>query len=261
MHVNSTYWLKTVLLALFLLISIVFVWGWAFESPQWPAIYHLLTQQSLEETDRYILLDLRLPRLAVGLLSGMMLAGSGLILQGFFRNPLMDPFILGVSGGGALGAGIAILLGFEFWFYGLSPVTLFALIGSLLVVAWVYRLGHFRKSLMIERLLLAGVALSSLCSALLSFILVIKGKGLDQVVYWIMGSLNAKSWQDFGTLIPFALIGFALMIPCLHALNLMQTGQETAQSLGLNSKKSQWFLILSAAISTRLRVRNMPATT
>ncbi|HEY9843065.1 MAG TPA: iron ABC transporter permease [Candidatus Obscuribacterales bacterium] len=236
------------LAAIVLAAGIYLVWGWAPEAPRWQQVSQLLQGAALDETDRYILLELRLPRIVLGLLAGLMLAAAGLVLQGLFRNPLMDPFILGVSGGGALGAGLAILLGLEFWFYGLSAVTLTAFAGALAVVGLVYRLGHYRGSLMTDRLLLAGVALSSLCSALLSLVLVLKGKGLDQVVYWIMGSLTGKSWQDVITLLPFLLLGLPLLISSLHALNLMQTGEETAQSLGLQPEKTKWKLIVSAAV-------------
>lgn len=236
-------------LALLLLAAGIYaVWGWAPEAPRWHEINSLLSGAQLEDSDKYILLELRLPRIVLGLVAGVMLAGAGLVLQGLFRNPLMDPFILGVSGGGALGAGLAILLGLEFWFYGLSGVTLSAFGCSLAVVGLVYRLGQYKGSLMTDRLLLAGVALSSLSSSLLSLVLVLKGKGLDQVVYWIMGSLTGKSWQDVITLLPFAALGMPLLLSALHALNLMQTGEETALSLGLQAQKVKWRLIVAATL-------------
>lgn len=248
-HSKTVPWPLVLITAVAVLIlGLLAVWGWAPESPRWPEVAALLQGKALDETDRYILLELRLPRIVLGLLAGLMLAAAGLVLQGLFRNPLMDPFILGVSGGGALGAGLAILLGLEFWFYGLSGVTLMAFVCSLAVVWLVYRLGQYKGSLMTDRLLLAGVAISSLCSALLSLVLVLKGKGLDQVVYWIMGSLTGKSWQDTLTLVPFAIVGLPLMTGSLHALNLMQTGEETAQSLGLEPEKTKWRLIVSAAM-------------
>lgn len=231
-----------------LLLAVFAVWGWAPESPDWHTLIAWLQGRALEDTDRYILFELRLPRIALGLLSGTMLAGAGLVLQGLFRNPLMDPFILGVSGGGALGAGLAILLGLEFWFYGLSGVTLLAFVGSLAVVMLVYRLGRYRGSLMTDRLLLAGVALSSMSSALLSLVLVLKGKGLDQVVYWIMGSLTGKGWQEVITLLPFAAVGLPLAVVSLHGLNLMQLGEESALSLGLDASRLKWRLIVAATL-------------
>ncbi len=235
--------------ALVILAASIFgVWGWGQDTPRWAEVGQLLQGLPLEETDSYILLELRLPRIVLGVLSGMMLAGAGLVLQGLFRNPLMDPFILGVSGGGALGAGLAILLGIEWRLLGLSSVTLLAFGGALAVVVLVYQLGHYRGSLMIDRLLLAGVAISALCSALLSLVLVLKGKGLDQVVYWIMGSLTGRAWPDVITLIPFAILGLPLLLVSLHGLNLMQTGDETARSLGLRPARLQVQLILAATL-------------
>jgi len=240
--------LLLVLLLLLVLFSSVLIWGWYHHSPRWPEVWHLLTGQELDETDRYILLHLRLPRICLGFMAGMMLAAAGLVLQGLFRNALMDPFILGVSGGGALGAGLAILLGLEFWWLGLNAVTLMAFLGSLAVVWLVYRLGQFRGQVMLDRLLLAGVAMSALCSALLTLCLVLKGQGLEQVVYWIMGSLSNKSWREVWTLVPFFLLAMPLLIAFLHPLNLLQTGEETALSLGLSTHQLKLMLLLAAAL-------------
>lgn len=232
-----------------LLGLIFFVWGWYGDSPRWHEVWLLLKRDPrLDQMDRYILLNLRLPRIVTALLAGSMLSVAGLVLQGLFRNPLMDPFILGVSGGGALGAGLAILLGLEFWWLGFSSVTLLAF-GTALGVVWlVYQLGSFRGSVVLDRILLAGVALSSLSSALLTLCLVLKGKGMDQVVYWIMGSLTGKTWRDVLTLLPFFLLALPLLLGALHPLNLMQTGEETAFSLGLRPERLKLRLLLVATL-------------
>lgn len=216
-----------------LVVIFLGVWGWYADSPRWPELWALLSGQPLDDTDRYILLHLRLPRMLLGLLAGSMLAISGLALQGLFRNPLLDPFLLGISGGGALGAGLAILLGFNLWWWYLSPITFFAFGCGLLVVMLVYGLGKFQGQLVLDRLLLAGVALSALCSSLLSLVLVLKGQGLDQVVFWIMGSLAGRSWQDVLALLPFLLVGLPLIMRDLHTLNILQTGEEAAFAMGV----------------------------
>ncbi len=235
-------------LSLLLILCVFGVWGWYHESPRWPELWQLFQGEGIDPIDQYILLHLRLPRILLAAMAGMMLSAAGLALQGLFRNPLMDPFILGVSGGGGLGAGVAILLGLNFSWWGLNPVTFFAFLCSLGVIAMVYRLGHFRGQLVLDRLLLGGVAMSALCSALLSLILVIKGQGLDQVVYWIMGSLNGRSWPDLITLIPFAVLGFPLLIYDLHALNILQTGEESAFSMGLNPRPLKIRMLLAASL-------------
>lgn len=239
---------RLVLLVMLLVLCLFGVWGWYHESPRWPEVWQLLNRAPLDEIDAYILLQLRLPRILLAAVAGAMLSAAGLALQGLFRNPLMDPFILGVSGGGGLGAGLAILLGLNFSWWGLNPATFFAFGCSLIVVSIVYRLGHFRGQLVLDRLLLGGVAMSALCSALLSLILVIKGQGLDQVVYWIMGSLNGRSWPDLISLLPFAALGFPLLLYDLHALNILQTGEESAFSMGLNPRRLKVRMLLAASL-------------
>jgi len=233
-----------------IVIGLIFlVWGWYGNSPNWNEVWNLLSQDpKLDEMDRYILLELRLPRIVLSLLAGLMLAIAGLVLQGLFRNPLMDPFIIGVSGGGALGAGFAMLLGLEFWWMGFSSVTLFAFVFSLAVVWLVYQLGRYQGTVVLDRILLSGVAMSSLSSSLLALCLVLKGQGMDQVIYWIMGSLTGKTWRDVITLLPFLFLALPIIIRYLHPLNLMQMGEETALSLGLETEKVKLKLLLAATL-------------
>lgn len=234
------------------LLGLVFLgsWGWSSEAPHWATLWQWLVGSGIEETDQFILFQLRLPRIVLGMLSGMALSVSGLMLQGLFRNPLMDPFILGISGGGALGAGIAILLGFQWALWGLSSVTLLAFAGAGLMLLLVYGLGHYRGALMMDRLLLAGVALSAMSSALLSLILVIRGEGMEKVVYWIMGSLNGKGWSACQVMIPPLIIALPLMYRKLHTLNILQTGEETAHSLGVSTRNLKLqLLVLSSLLS------------
>lgn len=227
---------------------LIVCWGWSTEAPHWHTLWQWLNGQSPEDTDRFILLHLRLPRLLLGLLSGMALSVSGLMLQGLFRNPLMDPFILGISGGGALGAGVAILLGLQWSIWGLSSVTLMAFMGALSILGLVYALGNYRGQVVMDRLLLAGVALSAMSSALLSLILVIQGEGMEKVVYWIMGSLNGKGWAACSILIPPLLLALPLMFRRLHALNLLQTGEEVAHSLGVSTGRLKIELLLISSL-------------
>lgn len=218
------------------------------EAPHWQTLWQWANGRPPDETDRFILLQLRLPRIILGLLSGMALSVSGLMLQGLFRNPLMDPFILGISGGGALGAGIAILLGLQWSMWGLSSITLMAFLGSLAILGLVYGLGNYRGMIVMDRLLLAGVALSAMSSALLSLILVIQGEGMEKVVYWIMGSLNGKGWAACSVMIPPLLIALPLMFRRLHTLNLLQTGEEVAHSLGVSTGALKIELLLISSL-------------
>ena len=237
------------MLPFFLLFPLFFLlWGWSQDAPHWGTLIQYFQGLPVDATDHFILFQLRLPRLLLGLLGGMALSVSGLMLQGLFRNPLMDPFILGISGGGALGAGLAILLGLQWAFWGLSSVTVAALMGSGVMLWLVYMIGHHKGVLMMDRLLLAGVALSALSSALLSLVLVIQGQGMEKVVYWIMGSLNGKGWQACTVLLPPLIVALPLMLKHLHALNILQTGEEVAYSLGVTPRRLNLELLLAASL-------------
>jgi iron complex transport system permease protein len=211
------------------------VWGWSQDLPRWHEIGLLLTQsQALNSTDQFILMQMRLPRIVLAALAGAGLSAAGLGLQGLFRNPLVDPFVLGISGGAALGAGVVLLLNLPQRLAGVSLMPLVAFSGALLTVALVYRLGQVRGRLLIDRLLLAGVALSALSSALLSLGLVLRGEGMETLIFWIMGGFAGRGWEDVLTLLPFTLIGCFLLLRELQALNVLQTGEESARYLGFD---------------------------
>ena len=196
--------------------------------------------------DYYIIFDYRFPRIMVGFFVGMALGASGLALQSLFRNPLVDPFIIGISGGGALGAGLAIIFGLNWFFLGMSPIPFFAFAGAILTIFIVYRLGIVNGKLYIDRLLLAGIAISSLCSSILSLLLVIKGESIEVVVYWIMGSLNNKGWEHLLIILPFFIAGILIIVIYLKDLYVFSTGEEVAMSLGIDPHKLKILLILAS---------------
>jgi iron complex transport system permease protein len=224
------------------------LWGWHGEAPGWSEIVRLgLQPDAVAETDRYILLHMRLPRLVLAALAGMALSIAGLGLQGLFRNPLVDPFVIGVSGGGALGAGFALLLGLPA-LSGIGAVPLCAFGAALATMALVYALGQQRGQVQIERLLLAGVAVSALSSSLLSLFLVLRGEGMDTVVYWIMGSFAGRTWGDVGLLGVCCIPGWLLLQRDIQGLNALQVGEESALYLGVPVVALKRRVILAATL-------------
>jgi iron complex transport system permease protein len=227
------------------------VWGWGSgpDLPRWHEVWLLLSgSPALAETDQLILLQLRLPRMVLATLAGAGLASAGLALQGLFRNPLVDPFVIGVSGGAALGAGLALVLNWQFQLWGISTVPLAAFLGALGMMALVYRLGQVQGQMVIERLLLAGVALSALSSSLLSLVLVLRGEGMEAVVYWIMGSFAGRTWEDAWVLLPFWGVGTLLLVRHLKALNALQVGEESAIYLGVEVDRLKNQVIFAATL-------------
>ncbi len=207
----------------------------------------------LDETSREILLSIRAPRSVVALLMGMALGASGAVLQGILRNPLADPYVLGISSGASLAAALGILAGASV--FGAVTIPLFAFAGAIATGAIVGMMGWNRGGLWPERLLLAGVGLSFLFSALLMLIMSISpDEGLRRAILWIFGDLSMSDW----TRVPYGLIlvagGLALPIARAKALNALVLGDDFAHSLGFSPGKERYLLFVSVGLLTAASV-------
>ena len=202
---------------------------------------------TMGDTTSIIFNQIRLPRVFVALLVGMGLAVSGAALQGLFKNPLADPYVIGTSAGGALGAAISILfLGGDF-----LPITAFCgACGSIFTVYLIARQGQ-RSS--VEVLLLSGVAVSFFLSAMLSFLMYRAGQNLHQIIYWLMGGLWNADWNNVSTgclIIP----GIAVLILAGRELDILSFGEEEASSLGVNTERVKLLLLAVSAFVTAIAV-------
>jgi iron complex transport system permease protein len=197
--------------------------------------------------------QIRLPRVILAGLIGLMLSVAGVILQGMLRNPLADPYILGVSAGGGVGAAIAIALGLQFVFLGMSPVPLFAFAFSLLAVFVVYKLSEIGGETAPETLILAGVALSAFCSAILALIVIVSGN-LQSIYFWLLGSLSSAGWTNVCTVLPYALLGVGAAYFYSKELNALLLGEELAKTLGVEVEKVRLVLITATSLMTAAAV-------
>ena len=204
---------------------------------------------------RTILWDFRLPRTLVGLAAGAALAASGTVMQAFFRNPLADPGLLGVSSGGALGAVAVLALGPSLGLAAASIWTLpvasvagaFAATGAVILLA--------ERGASTERLLLSGVALSALLGAGTSFLLTLSAGHFEvnaQILFWLMGGLENRSWEHVWMGVPAIALGCALLLPLGRGLNLLSLGEQGAQSLGVDVRRLRRRLIVLATVLTAL---------
>jgi len=192
-----------------------------------------------------ILWDLRLPRTIAAQTVGAALGMSGALLQGMLRNSLASPFLLGISAGAGLVAVILVSLGI--W---LAWVPIGAWVGGVLTTVLVYTLGRSARGIALERLILGGVAVSSLFGAIQSVLLLMADDGRVQAALnWLIGSLNGRGWQELATAVPY--ISVALVAGCLLArpLNLLSLGDEMASSLGVSLGQAR---ILIGAVATLL---------
>ncbi|MBU0671768.1 MAG: iron ABC transporter permease [Candidatus Margulisbacteria bacterium] len=200
-----------------------------------------------------ILWQIRLPRVVLAALVGLLLSLSGVILQGVLRNPLADPYILGISAGGAVGAAISIALGAQFVIFGLSSLPVTAFIFSLVAVFVVYKLSQVGGHAAPETLILAGVALSAFCAAILALIIIVSGS-LQTIYFWLLGSLASASWSNVITVIPYALIGAGIAYFFSKELNALLLGEEMAITLGIEVEKTRLMLIGAASVMTAAAV-------
>lgn len=212
-----------------------------------------------DKFEQLILLNIRLPRTLLVLLTGILLGGSGAIFQLFFRNPLAEPGIMGISSGATLGAVIAsitmaplikILQTSNIFFRAISPVNLFAFIGALLsgLVVTVLAFSRRGKSSSIM-LLLCGTALGTLYSSLSSMLLLTCDKELHSIYTWILGSFNGRGWNELLFILPTSIASLVIMFIIAHPLDLLSCGETTAQSLGVEINKLRTLVLLSGALA------------
>ncbi|HQD26259.1 iron ABC transporter permease [Methanoculleus sp. DTU007] len=194
-----------------------------------------------------ILWEIRLPRVIAAALVGCALAVAGTAMQGLFRNPMADPYIIGTSSGGALGATIAIVL-----FAGTGRPVL-AFIGAMVATFTVYFVARKGGKIPIETLLLSGVALSTLLSALLSFLMYTAGQSLHQIMFWLMGGFWNISWNDVFAALPI-LIGVAGIYLFARDLNILALNEEDATHLGVNVERVKRILLALSAFLAGIAV-------
>ncbi len=181
-----------------------------------------------------VIVDIRLPRVVLAALVGSCLASAGVLYQALFRNPLADPYILGMSAGAGLGAVIALTLTASATAARFGVVPAGAFVGAIATIALVVRLASLRGVLDVTSLLLAGVAISYALSAVTAFVMVFFRESMASVVFWMMGGLGGASWPYVWMITPMLVIGLAVPMLATRELNLMLLGEERASELGVD---------------------------
>jgi iron complex transport system permease protein len=208
---------------------------------------------SADAISREILFSIRAPRSLVALLMGMALGASGTVLQGILKNPLADPYILGISSGASLAAALGIMAGAAF--LGTFTIPLLAFIGALITGSIVGIMGWKRGGLWPERLLLAGVGLSFLFSALLMlFMSISNDEGLRRAMLWIFGDLSMSEWTKIPYGLVFVGVGILMALSRAKALNALILGDEFAHSLGFSPHRERFILFVSVGLLTAASV-------
>ncbi|MCX8027254.1 MAG: iron ABC transporter permease [Thermodesulfovibrionales bacterium] len=206
---------------------------------------------SLQNT---ILFDIRLPRLLVGIAVGGALAISGVILQGMFRNPLVDPYTFGISGGAGAMVCICMALGLHRLF-GVWIMPIFGFIGSMIVMLIVYYLSFKKGILRIHGMLLIGVMISFISSSFIMLTMALsKTEDLQGIVFWIMGSLQEPNTSLIYLSIAISIIGCVVSFLFVKDLNALSLGEEEAHHLGVDVEKTKTIFFILASILTGMCV-------
>ncbi len=200
-----------------------------------------------------IVLAIRLPRVLLAAMVGAGLAVSGAVLQSLFRNPMADPFILGISNGAALGASSVILFGFSLGL-GLVDLPLIAFACGGVTIFLVYEIARVQRSLPVTTLLLSGIAISAFLSACTSMLLFLRNENLHQIIFWMMGGLWGRSWAHVYVLLPFSLFGIGALLLFARPLNALIFGEESAHYLGIQVEQIKKLLLALTTLVTAAAV-------
>ena len=219
-----------------------------------PVLRRFVDISNISSSSMIIIWCIRLPRVLLGVLVGASLSMAGAAFQGMFKNPMADPYVIGVSSGAALGATIAIILKLSFSFFNISAISILAFIGALVAVFLVYNIARIKNQVPVTTLLLSGVAIGQFFTAIMSFLMVIYNNDMAKIIYWTMGSLAGKGWDPIiGLTIP-VLISMVLINFFARDLNIMLTGEESAKSLGVDVEKTKVYILILGTFMTSLVV-------
>jgi len=206
--------------------------------------------QTWQSTIGTIILDIRLPRVILAGLVGAALATAGATYQGLFRNPLADPYLIGVAQGASLGAVTGFLLPSTWHNLGVNIIPLLAFCGAIFSTAVVYSLARVGKTMPVTTLILAGVALGALLGSIVSYLIISSGERMHGIIFWLMGSFSLSRWSEINIVLPYIAAGTAVILLLSRFLNVMQLDEEQAQQLGVNVERLKLILLAAATLIT-----------
>jgi len=219
------------------------------------ALHQLLTLPQAEwGYETVIIWQLRFPRTLLAAAVGAALATAGAVLQGLLHNGMADSHVLGVSSGASLGASIAMLLGLRIGFLGLGAITPMAFIGSIVTLVIVISISRRIAGKSTLGLLLAGIAMSSFLSSLVSLIVYFSGERIQPLVFWLMGGFSARNWNHFLAVIPYLAGGYFITYIYHRYLTAISLSDATAHNLGVNVEKVRLILLCCSALLTAASV-------
>ncbi|WP_243459613.1 FecCD family ABC transporter permease [Metabacillus bambusae] len=208
--------------------------------------------EEIPKTAESIIWEIRFPRVLLAFFVGAALSLAGAAFQGLLRNPLADPYTIGVSSGASLGAVIVLYFQITITFLGSYTLPVIAILGGLCTMFIVFAVTHLsNRRLSIETIILAGIIVSSFIGAVISLIIALSSReDIRQILYWLMGNVGMRGWSHVKLMIPFFLIGALLLIIRSRELNAFALGEESAEHLGVNVQKGKIYIIIGASLLT-----------
>ncbi|MBO7746563.1 iron ABC transporter permease [Paenibacillus sp. MWE-103] len=206
-----------------------------------------------DAADIAIVTQLRLSRVVLGMLVGACLALAGAGFQGVLRNPLADPFTLGVASGCSVGAACMIVFGLQ-TALGLWTVPLVAFVTGMATLFAVFGLARARGAMNVETLILSGVVIQAFLGAVVSFLVTLSQNVVNEAMFWLLGSLSARSWSHAKLIAPFLLVGLPVMIRYAQHLNLFAFGERHAAHLGVNVERTKLIVLVVSTLLTAVAV-------
>lgn len=203
---------------------------------------------NIKESNIFIVLSIRLPRILLAALVGSVLAVVGSSYQAIFKNPMADPYVMGVSSGAAFGATIGIVLGINKGILGFGITSIFAFVGALITTMIVYNLARTGNKISTTSILLAGIVMSSILSSGISIMMIFNHDELASIISWTMGSFNGASWKQIGIIVVPIIAGLVFLISLSKEMNAIVVGEEDAQNMGVNVERVKKMILVTASL-------------
>ncbi len=212
-------------------------------------VLHILPAQNEMLTN--IVMEIRLPRVILAGLVGASLAIAGASFQGLLRNPLADPYTLGVSSGASVGAVITLFFGLQIPYAGSFSLPIFSVAGSMLTIIAVLAFARrVDRSMKVETIILTGIIFSSFLGSVISLMIALSGDELRQIINWLLGSVSMRGWTYIKLILPFFIIGSLLLLFNARELNALSFGEERAKYAGVNVERRKLMILVSGSILT-----------
>lgn len=212
-----------------------------------PIFNFKINLEDFKKSDIFIVLNVRLPRILLASLVGAILSVVGTSYQAIFKNPMAEPYVMGVSSGAAFGATIGIILGVSQGILGFGMTSLLAFTGALITTVIVYNLARIGNKISTTSILLAGIVVNSILSAGISMMMIFNNDKMENIVFWTMGSFNGKNWTQVVVIFIPALIGTLFLVGFSRELNAIVLGEDQAQNLGVNVELTKKIILVVAS--------------